>query len=134
MKTSIHLTFDGQCEEAFRFYESIGIGKINLMLKYGESPAGAKTPPEEHDKIVHANLEVGGGALAGADAMPADYQPPRGFYVLLDVDAPTEAERIFGLLAECGTVKMALQETFWAPRFGVVVDRFGIPWEVNCGK
>jgi PhnB protein len=63
---------------------------------------------------------------------PGQYQPPRGFYVLLSPTQPAEAERIFQALAEGGTVHMALQETFWSPRFGVLVDRFGVPWEVSC--
>ncbi len=132
MKVSLHLTFAGQCEEAFRFYESSGIGKIDLMLKYGDSPQRDSTPAEILDKIVHAGLVVDDYVIAGADV--PDAQPPQGFYVLLEIADPAEADRIFGLLATGGIVKMALQETFWAKRFGVVVDRFGVPWEVNCGN
>lgn len=130
MKTSIHLTFAGQCEEAFRFYENCGIGEITLLLKYGDSPAAANTPAEWHEKIIHANLQIGEGMLAGADDLA--YEPPRGFYVLLGLNDTAEAERIFADLAHGGIVKMPMQETFWAPRFGVLIDRFGVPWEINC--
>jgi PhnB protein len=134
MNLSFHLTFDGQCEAAFAFYERCLGGTIVTMLRYGDSPMAAQAPQEWQDKIVHAKIDIRGNALAGADALPKDYAPPRGFFVLLDVDDSTDAERIFHALSENGTVRMPIQKTFWATRFGVVVDRFGIPWEINCGR
>jgi PhnB protein len=70
--------------------------------------------------------------LMGSDAPPGHFQQPQGFSVSLIVDRPEDAERIFPALAENGTVRMPLQKTFWAIRFGMLVDRFGIPWMVNC--
>jgi PhnB protein len=131
MQADIHLTFDGRCEEAFRFYEQTLGGKIGLMLTYGSSPAGEGVPPEWRGKIVHGSVTVGRTVLAGADMLPEQYEAPRGFYVLLSVDTPAEAERVFGALAERGTVRMPLQKTFWSPSFGVLVDRFGTPWEIS---
>ena len=130
MKLTVHLTFAGRCEEAFRFYQSCLGGTIVTMLKYGDSPVEA--PAEWREKILHATLVAGDLVLAGAD--PVEYVPPQGFFALLEVDEAAEAERLFGLLAEGGTVGMPLQETFWAARFGVLVDQFGIPWEINCGR
>jgi PhnB protein len=75
---------------------------------------------------------VGVTLLAGADVLPERYVKPQGFYVLLSLDDTMEAERIFSALAETGEVHMAIQKTFWSPRFGVLTDRFGIPWEINC--
>ncbi|HKE94354.1 MAG TPA: VOC family protein [Povalibacter sp.] len=132
MHLSPHLTFRGECETAFRFYEQTFGGTIITRVTYGESPQARETPPHWHDKIVHASLTVGGQLLNGVDLQPEQYEPPRGFYVLLGVDYPERAERIFNALAENGVVRMPLQQTFWAKRFGVVVDRFGIPWEINC--
>lgn len=134
MKLTVHLTFNGQCEAAFRFYERCLGGVIETMLNYGDSPMAAQTPLEWRGKIVHATLSFGGNFLAGADALPNDYARPKGFYVLLEVDDAADAERIFAALSESGTVQMPIQETFWASRFGVLVDRFGIPWEINCGR
>lgn len=134
MKLSTHLTYGGQCEAAFRFYERCLGATIVRMLRYGDSPTSAQVPPEWQEKIAHATLAVGGNVLAGADLLARDYAPPRGVFVLLDVDDSAEAERVFYSLSDNGTVQMPMQETFWASRFGVLVDQFGISWEINCGR
>ena len=134
MGFSAHLAFDGQCEAAFRFYEEVFRAKIASLIKWGESPAAGEAPPGYSDRILHASLMMGNTALFGADAFPGTNARASGFFVLFDVADPVEAERIFQDLAEGGSVSMPLQETFWARRFGVVTDRFGIPWEINCSK
>jgi PhnB protein len=134
MDVSPHLMFCGQCEEAFRFYERLLGGKILTMLTYGNSPMAEQVSPEWREKIVHASLTVADGVLTGVDVLPEQYERPQGFYVLLGIDEPADAERVFGELAENGVVRMPIQQTFWSARFGVLVDRFGIPWEVNCGQ
>ena len=91
-----------------------------------------QVPPDWRSKIIHATLMVGDRVLMGSDAPPEHYEQPKGFSVSLSVDNPKEAERIFNALAEKGTVRMPLQKTFWSPCFGVLVDRFGIPWMVSC--
>ena len=132
MHLSQHLTFAGQCEAAFTLYaERLG-GKLHTLLSYGNSPMAAQVPPEWRSKIVHASLTLGASTLAGADVLPEDYQPPQGFFVLLTTHDIAEAERAFHALAEGGEVRMAGQRTFWSPFFAVLVDRFGIPWEVTC--
>ena len=90
--------------------------------------------PERHDKILHTRLIVGDNVLMGSDAPPERYEKPQGFFVTLGVDTPAEAERIFKALSEKGTLHMPLQETFWAVRFGMLVDQFDIPWMINCEK
>jgi PhnB protein len=134
MKLSPHLSFDGQCEAAFRFYErSIG-GKLVYMLTYSNSPIAEQVPLEWRGKIVHATLMMGNYALLGADVLPEQYEKPQGSQLVLSIDDPLEAERIFEALAENGTILMPLQKTFWAARFGVLVDQFGVKWEINCGQ
>jgi PhnB protein len=128
------LSFDGRCEEAFRFYERCFPGKIQFLLAWKDSPMANEVPPAWGDKVFHATLVVGTATFTGSDARPGTYQSPRGFSITLNMDDPAEAERVFSLLASGGTVRMPLQDTFWAPRFGVVVDQFGIQWEVNCEK
>jgi len=132
MNLSIHLTYDGHCEAAFAFYQRCLGGTIATMLKYGDSPMAAEVSPEWRHKILHATLIIGESTLAGADVLPEHYARPMGFFALLEVEDPTDAERIFHSLSENGTVQMPIQETFWASRFGVLVDQFGIPWEINC--
>ena len=134
MRLITHLNFDGQCEEAFKFYEGVLGGKILTMMPFEGSPMADQSPPEWRKKILHATLDLGDSVLMGADAPPGRYQKPQGFSVTIGLSDPTEAERIFRSLAENGIVQLPLQETFWAARFGMLVDRFGIPWMVNCGK
>jgi PhnB protein len=134
MQLNPHLSFNGQCQEAFKFYQQCLGGNIQTMMTHGDSPMADQVPSEWRDKILHATLVVGETALMGADVPPDSYKEPRGFSITIQINDPADAERIFGALSEGGTVTMPLQETFWAARFGMVVDRFGIPWMVNCGQ
>ncbi|MHB8503107.1 MAG: VOC family protein [Candidatus Acidiferrales bacterium] len=132
MQLNPYLVFNGQCEAAFKFYEKSLGGKIEFMLTHGDSPMAQQFSPEWHSKIMHARMAVGGMLLMGSDAPPDHYQTPQGFSVSLTVKEPAEAERIFQELAQEGKVQMPIQKTFWSVRFGMLVDRFGIPWMVNC--
>ena len=128
-----YLNFDGNCREAFTFYHQVLGGEIQAMMTFEGTPMAEQIPPELRDKIIiHARLAVGGQVLMGSDAMPGQYEPVRGISVTLGIDKPAEAERVFGELAAGGTVTMPIQQTFWAARFGMLTDRFGIPWMINC--
>ena len=122
MQLNPYLLFNGQCEAAFKLYEEILGGEIVAMITHAGTPAETQVPPEWRAKIMHARLIVGEQVLMGSDAPPAHFQPPQGFSVSIGVDQPEDAERIFKALAESGTVKMPLQKTFWAIRFGMLVD------------
>ena len=130
----ISLIFNGQCDAAFTLYEQCLGGTVTFRLAWGDSPMADQAPAEWRDKILQATLQVGGMALSGADVLPGAYQRPQGFQVQLNLDDVAAAERIFAQLAEDGEVTVSLQQTFWAQRFGEVVDRFGIPWSINCGE
>jgi PhnB protein len=134
MLLSPYLIYNGDCEAAFRFYEKCDVGKIESMRSHAGSPAAADVPPEWLDKILHARLLVGDQVLMASDAPPGRYERPQGFSVMLHFKDPVQAERRFQALAENGTVTMPIQETFWAPRFGMLVDQFGIPWMINCER
>jgi PhnB protein len=136
MKLNLHisLAFDGQCEAAFRFYERCLNGTITFMLTWGSSPAAREAPPGWEAKIYHATLRVGDAVITGGDVAPERYEQPKGFSVVLEMDDRSQAERIFDALAEHATIQMPLQETFWAARFAMLVDRFGTPWMINCEK
>ena len=90
--------------------------------------------PEWQDKILHASLKIGDTVLMGSDAPPERYEKPKGFSVSLVLDDTGEAERIFKTLSEGGSVQMPIQQTFWAARFGMLTDRYAIPWMINCGQ
>jgi PhnB protein len=134
MTIQAHLSFQGQCKDAFEFYAKLFGGKIVFMQTWGESPLAKQVPAERLHEVLHATLRLDKQELLGADA-GVNYARPQGFALVIEPFDATEAERWFaGLAAEGGTVEMPLQETFWAARYGVVRDRFGIPWEINCGK
>lgn len=131
MQINTHLNFNGQCREAFEFYERVLGGTITFTMTWGEMPGADKFPAETHKLIMHETLSVGDQILMGADAPPGRYQQPKGMTVSVQVKDKGEAERIFGHLAEGGNVTMPFEQTFWSPGFGMCVDRFGIPWMVN---
>lgn len=132
MQLSTHLTFNGQCEEALKFYQKCLGGTIQMMMTWGESPMADQVSAELRDKIIHAALRVGESTLSGGDGPPDQYQEPRSFAVAIQVKDPSEAERVFRELSEGGKVTMPIQQTFWSARFGMCTDRFGVPWMVNC--
>ncbi len=132
MELNPYLNFNGTCEAAFKFYEKCLGGKIEMMLSHGASPMADQVPPDWRNKIMHARMTVGGRVLMGSDAPPEHFEKPQGFSVSLGVADPAEAERLFKALADNGTVRMPIQQTFWAVRFGALVDQFGIPWMINC--
>ena len=134
MQLNPYLTFDGSCEEAFKFYAKLLGGEIKAIFPYEGTPAAEHVPAGWHNKIMHATLDIGGQSLMGSDAYAEHYHKPQGFSVSLSIGKVAEAERVFAGLSECGKVRMPLQQTFWAARFGMVTDRFGIPWMINCEK
>jgi PhnB protein len=134
IKPSISLVFSGECDAAFALYQQFLGGTVTFRLTWGDSPMADGAPPEWRDRILHATLTVGDTVLYGGDALPGRYERPQGFQLQLNLDDVAAAERIFTLLAEGGRVTVPLQQTFWAQRFGAVVDRFGIPWGINCGE
>ncbi|AMJ62521.1 VOC family protein [Bosea sp. PAMC 26642] len=133
MKLSTYLMFDGNCREAFTRYNEVLGGKITAMMDHRGTPAEAHVPPQWHDKIMHACLEIDGQMLMASDAPPERSDGPmRSVSVNVTVATPEEAERVFAALAEGGTVTMPIAETFWSPRFGMAKDRFGTNWMVNA--
>jgi PhnB protein len=132
MEMSPYLSFNGTCEAAFTFYAECLGGRPGAIFRYAGSPLVGEVPAGWHDKIMHASLTLGGVVLMGGDVAPERYEEPKGFSLSLQIKNTAEAERIFHELARDGRVVMSLEQTFWAARFGMVVDRFGIPWLINC--
>ncbi|HEX4266984.1 MAG TPA: VOC family protein [Steroidobacteraceae bacterium] len=134
MKLNPYLNFNGNCEEAFQFYSKVLNGTDMRVMKFRDSPMGEKMPEAEKDMVVHARFNAGDTTVMGSDGPGGHYNKPQGYATNIDVETPEEAERIFAALSEGGNVGMPIQETFWAKRFGMVTDRFGTPWMVNCEK
>ena len=127
-----YLSFNGNCTEAFRFYERCLSGKIEMLMTHGESPMKDQFPPDWRDRVMHVRMTVGNDTLMGGDAPPDRYQAPHGFCVSVSAATRADAERMFNELSANGKITMPFQETFWSSGFGMAIDRFGTPWMVNC--
>ena len=134
MDLNVYLLFNGDCEEAFKFYEKNLGGKIEMMMPHAGSPAESQVPAEWGNKIMHARMTVGNQVIMASDAPPGRYSKPAGFSVNIGVKTAAEAEKVFNAMSEGGQIHMPIAETFWAIRFGMFVDKFGIPWMVNAEK
>ena len=131
MQINTYLFLNGSCEEAFMRYQSILGGQITAMYRHAGGPMEGHVSPEWRDKIMHACLDLGDRKLMGSDACDR-FKPLQGFSLQVVPQNAADAERIFAALGEGGgTVTMPLEQTFWAERFGMLVDRFGVPWMVN---
>ena len=132
MQVNPYLSFNGQCEAAFKAYEQCLGGQIGPIFRYAGSPMDYQVPTDWQDKVMHGSITVGGQVLMGGDVAPDRYEALTGFSLSIQIASATDAERIFHELSKDGRVTMPLEKTFWAERFGMVVDRFGIPWMINC--
>jgi PhnB protein len=129
-----YLNFDGRCAEAFAEYARILGGTVEFSQTFGESPMAGDMPQEWQGKVMHAQLRVGDRVIMGSDAPPAYFEKPQGMSVSLMFTDAEEGRRVFDALAPGGTVRMAYAPTFWAKGFGMLTDRFGIPWMINAGS
>ncbi len=131
MKTNLYLTFPGNCREAFAFYETTFGSKVLMTMTFGQAPPDAGVPPADADLVLHTAMPLGGLTLMGCDAPAGQEQARSGFQVSVDSPDESEVKRIFAALSEGGVVVMPLGPTFWSPLFGMVRDRFGVPWMVG---
>ena len=126
--------FGGKCREAFDFYARAIGGEVVGRMTYGESPMCDQMPPGSADLVMHSCLMVGDAVIMGADGPPSDSVGNDTTTINISVDSVEDAERIWTALSEGGDIRMPLEETFWAHRWGMLVDRYGKPWMVNCLK
>jgi PhnB protein len=131
MQLNPYLFFNGNCEAAFAFYAQCLGATITAMQTNADAPTAAQMTPEWRGKIRHASMNVGTREFMGADRRPEVYEAPKGFSVLLGFVNPTGAERVFHALAVGGTITVPFGEIFWARRFGMLTDQFGVPWMIN---
>jgi len=127
-----YLVFKGDCEAAFEFYAHCLGGQLGAIFRYGGTPLAGDVPNDWAHKVMHGSVKIGDQELMGADVAQDRYQPPQGFSLSLQIRDTADAERAFHDLARGGSVVVPLAQTFWAARFGMLVDRFGVPWLINC--
>ena len=130
MKLDIYVNFPGTCEEAFRFYEREAGAKVLFIQRHGEQP-NPDLPSGWQDKVLHAQMQLGGVAVMGADVPTAE--PMRSAYLSLTVDTPDDADRLYARLSEGGEIFMKMESTFFANRFAMLRDRFGVSWMLLQG-
>jgi PhnB protein len=131
-----YLNFNGNCREAMSFYAKCLGAKLDLMT-FGDAPGpdGKPAPKEMKDRIMHARVSSGPVQLMASDTMPGTpFQQGNNFSIALECDSPQEVDKLFAALSEKGRVTMPVQETFWATRFGMLTDQFGIAWMFNLSK
>jgi PhnB protein len=128
MKLTTHLHYGGNCAEALRFYEEHLGAKISFMMTYEQMPEPKNIPPGCEQGVLHASIRIADATIMAGDA-PADrFQPLRSAYLALSVDSDEEAERIYALLTDGGEIILPMAETFFALRFAMLRDKFGILW------
>jgi PhnB protein len=135
MQVEAYLSFAGNCEEALQFYEHALGGKIEQIHRFGGSPMDtAQLPADWKNKVMHATFNAGETRFMASDGMPG--QPAgnyAGFQLSVNIRKdPAKARQVFEALSQGGKVQMPLQQTFWAVQFGMLTDKFGVPWMVNC--
>ncbi|MBK1877567.1 VOC family protein [Pelagicoccus mobilis] len=131
INVNAYLVFGGRAEEAIEFYKKAVDADVVMMMRFKESPDPMPGLPEGfEDKVMHATLKLGDSVLMISDGYEEDLEF-KGFSLAIAVESESEAERLFGNLAETGTVQMPLTKTFWSPLFGLVKDQFGVDWMID---
>ncbi len=130
MRAAPFLQFDGNCAEAFAFYGECFGNAPAVTMTYGQSPMAEQVSVHHRKRVMYTEVAVGDSIVMGSDVM-AGFTPAAGFHVSVRVESAEAAERVFAALSSGGVITMPMQATFWAPRFGVLKDRFGVPWMVN---
>lgn len=132
MKLNPYLDFDGNCREAFEFYAACLNGEVVAMMTFEGTPAADYVSASHRDRIMHGCVRIGDQLLMGTDATPEQpYKGMGGCSIALHPDSLDEAERVFRDLSDGGQATMPLEKTFWAERYGMLTDRFGVAWMVN---
>jgi PhnB protein len=133
MQVQPYLFFDGRCEEAIEFYKSALGVKVEMLMRFKDSPEPpppGMCPPGSEDKVMHASFRVGDTLVMASDGMAKGKPEFKGFSLSVDAATEAEADRLFATLGKGGQVQMPLAKTFYSPRFGMVADRFGVSWMV----
>ena len=133
MQLIAYLNFDGTAREAMDFYARALGGTVTERFTYGESPMAEQCGPDSADRVMHSQIEIGSVTLMGADGPPPHAAGSTTINIV--TDTPEEADRIFAGLSEGGAkITMPIGETSWALRFGMLTDRYGAAWMVNCNR
>ena len=130
MQVQPYLFFDGRCDEALAFYQKVLGAKVEMLMRFKESPDPASCPAGAGEKVMHSAFKIGDATVMASDGYCGGNPSFQGFALSVDARNGAEAERLFAALSEGGQVQMPLARTFFSPSFGMVADRFGVSWMV----
>ena len=130
MQVQPYLFFDGRCEEALEFYRRALGAEVTMLMRFKENPEPQANPASAGDKVMHTSFRIGDATVMASDGRCQGQPSFQGFSLSLTAADDREAERLFAALAEGGHVQMPLAKTFFSSRFGMVADRFGVPWMI----
>jgi PhnB protein len=133
MQVQPYVFFDGRCEEALEFYRGALGAEVTALMRFKECPEPGMAPQDSGEKVMHASFRVGETTVLASDGRCTGKPGFEGFSLALTVSDDAEAKRMFTALSDGGQVQMPLEKTFFAPSFGVVADRFGVPWMIVVG-
>ncbi len=130
MQVQPYLFFDGRCEEAVEFYKGALGAEVTMLMRFKDNPEPQANPAGAGDKVMHTSFRIGDTTVMASDGRCQGRPSFQGFALSLTAPNDAEAERLFAALAEGGQVQMPLAKTFFSSRFGMVADRFGVPWMI----
>lgn len=130
-----YLNFNGETEEAFKYYQSVFGGELSEINRFKDMPDAENIPEQDREKVMHVSLPIGkGNVLMGSDimgSMASNFKLGNNFYISINTQSREETERIFKELSRGGKIEMELEETFWGSYFGMFTDKYGINWMVD---
>jgi PhnB protein len=130
MQVQPYLFFDGRCEEALEFYRRALGAEVQMLMRFKDNPESQANPPDSGDKVMHTSFRIGETTVMASDGRCQGQPSFQGFSLSLTARDDAEAERLFAALADGGQVQVPLAKTFFSSRFGMVADRFGVPWMI----
>ena len=129
-----YIFFGGRCDEALEFYRKAIGAEVERLARFKDSPEPHGLPECFDDKVMHATVRIGNSTLMASDGQCEGDQNFDGFSLSITVPDEAEAERVFAALGEGGLVTMPLEKTFWASKFGMLQDRFGVGWMISVER
>ena len=122
----------GKCEEALNFYKGVFKGDVTAMSRWKDAPAEMGLPAELGSRVMNANFKSPGVSFMAADAQPTTQYGMGRISLAIGTSDVAEAQRVWDALAKDGEVEMPMEETFWAAKFGMLTDKYGVDWMINC--